>query len=134
MFTTLKQFTARLRAFFGARDLDRDFKQELDSHVAMLTEDNLQRGMTHDEARRAALIRVGAGASIQDQHREARGLPALEAVLQDLRFAFRLLVKDRWVSAAAIVVLALAIGANTAIFSVVDRVVLRAVPFPEPDK
>jgi predicted permease len=134
MFTALKHFTMRLRAFFRRDDLDRDFEQELDSHVAMLTEDNVQRGMTREEARRAALIRVGASASIQDQHREARGLPALEAVLQDLRFAFRLLVKDRWVSAAAIVVLALAIGANTAIFSVVDRVVLRAVPFPEPDK
>src|ERR671918_1096279 len=134
MFSALRHMTARLRAFFTRDDLDRDFEQELASHVAMLTEDNLQRGMTHDEARRAALIRVGAGASMRDQHREARGLPALEAALQDLRFAFRLLMKDRWVSAAAIVVLALAIGANTAIFSVVDRVVLRAVPFPEPDK
>lgn len=134
MFTAVKHMIARLRAFFRRDDLDRDFEQELDSHLAMLTEDNLRRGMTHEEARRVALIRVGAGASIKDQHREARGLPAFEAVLRDLRFAFRLLVKDRWVSAAAIVVLALAIGANTAIFSVVDRVVLRAVPFPEPDK
>ena len=62
----------------------------------MLTEQNIQRGMTDSEARRAALIRVGAGASIQDQHREARGLPALDGLLQDLRFAFRLLVKDRF--------------------------------------
>jgi hypothetical protein len=78
MFTAINNTIARIRAFFRTHDLDRDFKQELDSHVAMLTEDNLQRGMTHDEARRAALIRVGAGASIQDQHREARGLPAFE--------------------------------------------------------
>lgn len=134
MFSALRHMTARLRAFFTRDDLDRDFEQELASHVAMLTEDNLQRGMTQEEARRAALIRVGAGASMRDQHREARGLPALEAALQDLRFAVRLLTKDRWVSAAAIVALALAIGANTAIFSIVDRVVLRAVPFPEPDK
>src|SRR5687768_15420193 len=109
MFTAINNTIARIRAFFRTHDLDRDFKQELDSHVAMLTEENIQRGMTHSEVRRAALIRVGAGASIQDQHREARGLLAFETVLRDLRFAFRLLVKDRWASAAGIVVLALAV-------------------------
>ncbi len=100
----------------------------------MLTEDNVRRGMTPEQARRAALIRVGAGASMKDQHREARELPALDTVLQDLRFAFRLMVKDRSVSAVAIIVLALAIGANTVIFTFVDRVVLRAVPFPDPHR
>lgn len=128
MFTALKHMSARVRAFFRARDLDRDFEQELESHVAMLTEDNVRRGMTPEQARRAALIRVGAGASMKDQHREARGLPALDTVLQDLRFAFRLMVKDRSVSAVAIIVLALAIGANTAIFTVVDRSECSAMP------
>lgn len=103
MFTAIRHLTARLRAFFKIRALDRDFEEEWESHVAMLTEDNVARGMTHEEARRAALIRMGAGASMKDQHRAARGLPALETILQDLRFAFRLTVKDRWFSAAAII-------------------------------
>jgi hypothetical protein len=60
MLTALKLMAARLRAFFTRDGLDRDFEQELETHIAMLTEDNIQRGMTPDEARRAALIRVGA--------------------------------------------------------------------------
>jgi putative ABC transport system permease protein len=74
MFTALEHITARVLAFFRVRDLDRDFDQELDSHVAMLTEENIRRGMSHEDARRAALMRVGAGASMRDQHRDARVL------------------------------------------------------------
>jgi hypothetical protein len=90
MFTALSDIIARIRAFFAVDELDRDFRQELESHVAMLTEENIRRGMTHEEARRMASIRVGAGASIEDQHRDARGLPVLETVLQDLRYAARM--------------------------------------------
>lgn len=134
MVTALRHIIARVRAFFGGDALDRDFEHELDSHVAMLAEDNVRRGMTPEEARRSALIRVGAGASIKDQHRAVRGVPALETVLQDLRFAFRLLVKDRWFSAATVIVLALAIGANTAIFSLADAALFRMLPVAEPDQ
>ena len=134
MFTALTHLIARIRAFFNTRDLDRDFEHELESHVAMLTEENIRRGMSHQEARRAALICVGAGASMKDQHRDARGLPALETVVQDLRFACRLLVKDRWFSGAAILVLALAIGANTAIFSLADAALFRMLPVADPDQ
>jgi predicted permease len=134
MFTALRHITARLRAFFTTRELDRDFAQELESHVAMLTEENIRRGMSRDEARRLARVRVGAGASMKDQHRDARGLPALETVVQDLRFACRLLVKDRWFSGAAILVLALAIGANTAIFSLADAALFRMLPVADPDE
>ena len=79
MVTGLKELAGRLRAFFRTRDLDRDFEQELESHLAMLTEDNVRRGMTPEQARREALIRVGGIASIKEQHREARGLPALDS-------------------------------------------------------
>jgi hypothetical protein len=91
MFTALEHITARVLAFFRVRDLDRDFDQELDSHVAMLTEENIRRGMSHEDARRAALMRVGAGASMRDQHRDARGLPALETIWRDVRYALRML-------------------------------------------
>jgi hypothetical protein len=117
MFTALKQFTARLRAFLRTGGLDRDFEQELSSHVAMLTEENIRRGMTHEEARRSALIRVGAGASIKDQHRAARGLPALETFWRNVRYALRMLSRAPGFTATAILTLALGIGANTAVFS-----------------
>lgn len=85
MLTAIRHLAARVRAFFRRGDLDREFDQELKSHVAMLTQDNLERGMTHEEARRMALIRVGAGASLRDQHQAARGLPALEMFWRDMR-------------------------------------------------
>src|SRR3954453_23723035 len=120
MFTALKRMTARLRAFFRREDLDRDFEQELESHLAMLTEDYAQRGMTPEAARRAASIRLGGRASLEDQHRDARGLAAIDTVLQDLRFSLRLMASERSFSAAAIVALALGIGVNATGFTIVN--------------
>jgi hypothetical protein len=134
MVTFLRETAARVRALFRPHDLDRDFEQELESHLAMLTEDNVRRGMPPGQARRAALIRMGAPRAIREQHRTVRGLPAVEAVLHDLRFAFRLIAKDRWFSAAVIVVLALGIGANATGFTIVNAAFLRGLPFEESDR
>lgn len=131
MFTA---FIARLRAFLRRDDLDRDFERELASHVAMLTEHNIARGMTPEDARRAALMRVGAGASLQDQHRAERGLPALESVLQDLRYALRSFARHPGFAGLVIVTLALGIGASTATFSLIDAVLIRSLPFPDSDR
>jgi putative ABC transport system permease protein len=100
----------------------------------MLTEDNLRRGMTPEEARRAALIRVGGGTSLQERHREARGLPALGTLLHDLRFALRLLIRDRWFTAAVVVALALSVGVNTTVFTVINGWNLRDLPVDEPGR
>jgi predicted permease len=131
MLTGFRHITARFRALFGRDGLDRDFEQELDSHVAMLTEDNAQRGMTPEEARRDALIRVGARGSLKDQHRDARGLVALETIVQDVRFSFRLIASERWFSAAAILALALGIGVNATGFTIVNAAFLRGLPFED---
>jgi putative ABC transport system permease protein len=128
MLTALREIAARLRAFFVSRELDRDFDEELESHVAMQIEDNVRRGMSPDQARRSALLRVGGPASLRQQHREARGFPALDAVLQDVRFAFRLIAKERWFSAAAAVALALGIGVNVVGFTMVNAAFLRGLP------
>lgn len=131
MLTAIRHFAARVRALFRRGDLDRDFEQELASHIAMLTADNIRHGMSRDEARRAALLRVGPGASLKDEHREIRGLAAVETIVQDLRFSFRLIVAERWFSAAAIVALALGIGVNAAGFTIVNAAFLRDLPFED---
>jgi putative ABC transport system permease protein len=131
MLTSLRHLAARVRALISARELDRDFDEEMQSHVVMLTEENIRRGLTPAEARRAALIRLGGASSLREQHRAARGLPAVEAGLRDVRFAFRLIGRERWFSAAVIVTLALGIGVNAMGFTIVNAAFLRSLPFDE---
>src|SRR5262245_65942464 len=96
MIAALRETLARLRASFTSGALDRDFDDEMQSHLAMLVDDNVRRGMTPAEARRAALIRIGGLASIAEQHRTVRGLPIVDSIAKDLRFTFRLIAKERW--------------------------------------
>jgi putative ABC transport system permease protein len=132
--STLKQFMARLRALVRSGDLDRDFEQEMQAHLEMATEDNIRAGMTPEDARRRAAVRFGGATSLQSQHRDARGFRVLEDLFQDLRFASRLMLKERWFSAAAIAAIALGIGANTVGFTIINGAFLRGFPFPESDR
>ena len=126
---TLKQFVARLRAFFSGGTLDRDFSDEMTAHLEMATDENMRKGMTREEARRQAALRLGGATSLQSQHRDARGFRMLDDLAQDLKFASRLMIKERWFSAAAIVAIALGIGANTLGFTIVNAAFLRGFPF-----
>ena len=132
--TTLKQLLARLRAFFRGGDLDRDFAAEMAAHLEMAAEENIRKGMTPLEARRQAALRLGGATSLQSQHRDARGFRFLDDLVQDLRFASRLMIKDRWLSAAAIAAIALGIGANTVGFTIVNAAFLRGFPFDGADR
>jgi macrolide transport system ATP-binding/permease protein len=134
MFVAVWRMIGRVRAFFRREALDRDFAQELESHVAMLADDNMRRGMTREEAHRTALIRLGARTSLQDQHRSARGLPTLETVLQDLRFGVRQLLKHPGFTTAAVCVFALGLAANVAIFGFVDASVIKPLPYADPSR
>ncbi len=125
----LTHLLSRIAALFRRAADDDDFARELESHVEMLTADNIARGMPPVEARRAARVRVGAPSSLVMQHRDARTLPALGNLLQDLRFAGRLLARDKWFSAAAVIALALGIGANTLGFTIINAAFIRGFAF-----
>jgi predicted permease len=127
----LRALFSRLRAFFQRERLEDDFSAELDSHVELLAAENEKAGMTPEEARRAARLRIGGRESIREMHSETRGLPLLDHLQRDLRYTLRSLRHDPSFTAVSLVILALAIGANIAVFSVINTLLLRPLPFPE---
>jgi predicted permease len=132
--TSLRQYLARILAFFQKSKLDSDLEAEVATHLDFAIEENLKQGMSPEEAGRRALIRFGGVQQVREHQRATRGLPWLDVLLQDLRFTLRTLRRDTAFAIIAILILALGIGANIVVFSVVDTILLRPLPFPEANR
>ena len=130
----VREWMKRVAGMFRKRRRDAELEEELAAHLEMLAEENVDRGMTPEEARRAARIALGGGEQIKEAVREQRGLPFLESLLADVRFGLRTLGKNPGFTCVAILTLALGIGANTAIFTLIDAVMLRMLPVSNPQE
>jgi predicted permease len=130
----LRAWLTRLRSMLERRRLDEEMDEEIRAHLELATEEYLRRGMSPEDARRAALRSFGGVEQVRERHREQRAFSFLDDIARDLRLAARTLGKERGFAVTAILTLTIAIGANTAIVSVVDAVLLRPLPYPDPDE
>jgi macrolide transport system ATP-binding/permease protein len=128
MMTQLRVLLRRLAGLLRKGDLERSLEEELDHHLQMEAARNLQKGMTAEDARSAAVRRFGGVAQIKEAYRETHGLPVFQVLWQDVRFGFRMLRRNPGFSSLAILCLTLGIGANAAVFSWIEGILLR--PFP----
>jgi predicted permease len=126
----LKRLRGRVWAFFAKRVLDAELEAEFEAHLQLAVDDYLKRGMSAGEARRQALIDFGGIEQAREKQREARGLMHIDILLQDLKYTVRKLLRDPGFTAVAVLILMFGIGANIAVFSVVNTLMLRPLPFP----
>lgn len=128
----LRALAMRLAGVFSKSGRDQDFAAEIDSHIEMQIDDNLRAGMSPEEARHAALVKFGGVEQTKQAYRERNTLPLLETLGHDVRFALRQFLKNPAFTVTAIVVLALGLGASTAIFSAVYPVLYKPLPYLHP--
>ena len=130
---TPREWVNRLWATFRRSRTDRDLEDELRVHLELAADEERRRGVPADSAVRTARLRVGAVAQAMEAQRDQRGLTWLEDLVRDLRFAFRMLAKSPGFTIVAVVSLGIGIGANSAVFSFADALLLRPLNVPQAD-
>ncbi len=128
----LRRWFARIGNFATGRRGDRRFKEETREHLIQQTEENIRAGMAPAEARRHAILKFGHIEAIRESYHAEEGMPSIESLLQDVRYAARVLLKSRGFTVVASASLALAIGANTTIFSIAKQLLYERLAVPEP--
>ena len=131
---SLRALVRRLLGIFATSRADRDLEAELESHLQLHIDDNLRAGLSPSEARRQAMIALGGVTQTVEAYRDRRGLPILASLAGDVRYGVRSLLRRPGFTLAGIVILGLGIGANSAIFTLVNAVVLRPLPFTDADR
>src|SRR6201981_1618014 len=131
---TLRRFFRRLSSWATTRRDEERLRAEIEEHIALQTAENLRAGLSPVEARRQAILKFGSMEAIKEEYRAERRLPLIETLLQGLRLRLRLFRKSPGFTFVAVLTLALGIGANTAIFSLIDAILLRRTPIPHPEQ
>lgn len=128
------RFISTLRSLFRKAELDRDLEEELKSYLEMLAAEKIRAGMSVEQAHREARLELGGVEQVKEKVRERRLGSAIDTVFQDVRYSFRTLSKNRGFTFVAVLILAIGIGANTALFSNIHTALLRAIPYTESDR
>ncbi|MFI5184777.1 MAG: permease prefix domain 1-containing protein, partial [Vicinamibacteria bacterium] len=130
----LRAFLVRLAGLLPNDRREREMADELEAHLQMHTDDNIRLGMTPEEARRLAVLKLGGVEATKEAYRDRRTIPILDHLLRDTRFAIRQLGKTPAFSATAVLVLALGMSASVAIFAFVDAALVKPLPFRDPER
>ncbi len=132
--TPLRVFVSRLLDIVLRRRRESRLSEEIHTHLDLLTEQHIVQGLSPDDARAAARRSFGGVEQIKESFRDQRGLPGAVAVIQDLRFAVRMLAKDRLFAVATVLALGLGVGAVNTVFAIVNTTMIRDLPFSDPDR